>query len=96
MSGRDAIQVVDRAIEVDHLVTVVEEVPVDSVPQGAAWTSALLQLAAQVDACTLSVTGSPAQLNGGVGTACQAPGITRSRYPSGSGVDSRTKKTASA
>ena len=48
-SGRAAVQVVDRVIEVDRLVTVVEEVPVNTAPQGAAWTAALVQLATQVD-----------------------------------------------
>ena len=44
-SGRAAIQVVDRVVEVDRLVTVVQEVPVATVPQGAAWPAALAQLA---------------------------------------------------
>ena len=48
-SGRAAVQVVDRVIEVDRLVTVVEEVPVRAVPQGAGWPAALAQLVTQVD-----------------------------------------------
>ena len=36
-SGHAAVQVVDRVVEVDRLVTVVQEVPVATVPQGAAW-----------------------------------------------------------
>src|SRR5665647_2648481 len=48
-SGRAAVQVVDRAVEVDRLVTVVQEVPVATVPQGAAWPAALDQLATALD-----------------------------------------------
>ena len=48
-SGRAAIQVVDRVVEVDRLVTVVQEVPVATVPQGAAWPAALAQLATALD-----------------------------------------------
>ena len=48
-SGRAAIQVVDRVVEVDRLVTVVQEVPVTTVPKGAAWPAALAQLAAELD-----------------------------------------------
>ncbi|HEY5178296.1 MAG TPA: hypothetical protein VIJ07_00730, partial [Dermatophilaceae bacterium] len=36
-SGHAAVRVVDRVVEVDRLVTVVQEVPVATVPQGAAW-----------------------------------------------------------
>jgi len=49
-SGRAAIQVVDRAVEVDRLVTVVQEVPVPTVPKGAEWPAALAQLATALDA----------------------------------------------
>ncbi|MEO6144700.1 MAG: hypothetical protein ABIP19_12040 [Dermatophilaceae bacterium] len=48
-SGLAAIQVVDRVVEVDRLVTVVQEVPVPTVPQGAAWPAALTQLATALD-----------------------------------------------
>ena len=48
-SGRAAVQVVDRAVEVDRLVTVVQEVPVATVPKGAAWPAALAQLATALD-----------------------------------------------
>jgi hypothetical protein len=48
-SGRAAVQVVDRVVEVDRLVTVVQEVPVTTVPKGAAWPSALAQLATALD-----------------------------------------------
>jgi hypothetical protein len=48
-SGRAAVQVVDRVVEVDRLVTVVQEVPVATVPQGAAWPAALAPLATALD-----------------------------------------------
>jgi hypothetical protein len=48
-SGRAAIQVVDRVVEVDRLVTVVQEVPVPTVPKGAEWPAALAQLATALD-----------------------------------------------
>ena len=48
-SGRAAVQVVDRAVEVDRLVTVVQEVPVTTVPKGAEWPAALAQLATALD-----------------------------------------------
>jgi hypothetical protein len=48
-SGRAAIQVVDRAVEVDRLVTVAEEVPVTTVPKGAEWPATLAQLATALD-----------------------------------------------
>lgn len=48
-SGHAAIQVVDRVVEVDRLVTVVREVPVATVPTGAAWPAALAQLATALD-----------------------------------------------
>jgi hypothetical protein len=41
--------VVDRVVEVDRLVTVVQEVPVATVPKGAAWPAALAQLAIALD-----------------------------------------------
>ena len=43
------MKVVDRVVEVDRLVTVVQEVPVATVPQGAAWPAALAQLATALD-----------------------------------------------
>lgn len=48
-SGLAAIQVVDRVVEVDRLLTVVQEVPVATVPHGAAWPAALTQLATAID-----------------------------------------------
>jgi len=42
-SGRAAVQVVDR------VVTVVQEVPVATVPRGAVWPAALAQLASALD-----------------------------------------------
>jgi len=48
-SGRAAVQVVDRVVEVDRLVTVVQEVPVTTVPKGAEWPAALAQLATALD-----------------------------------------------
>ena len=48
-SGRAAVHVVDRVVEVDRPVTVVQEVPVVTVPQSAAWPAALSQLAAALD-----------------------------------------------
>ena len=48
-SGRAAIQVVDRVVEVDRPVTVVQEVPVPTVPKGAEWLAALAQLATALD-----------------------------------------------
>jgi hypothetical protein len=48
-SGRAAVQVVDRVVEVDRLVTVVQEAPVTTVPQGAEWPAALAQLATALE-----------------------------------------------
>jgi hypothetical protein len=48
-SGRAAVQVVDRVVEVDRPVTVVQEVSVATVPQGPAWPPVLAQLATQLD-----------------------------------------------
>jgi hypothetical protein len=48
-SGRAAVQVVDRVVEVDRLVPLVQEVPVNAVPKGAAWPATLVQLVTQVD-----------------------------------------------
>jgi hypothetical protein len=48
-SGRAAVQVVDRLVEVDRPVTVVKEVPVVAAPQGPAWPALLAQLAKQLD-----------------------------------------------
>ena len=48
-SGRAAVQVVDRAVEVDRIVTVVQEVPVATVPKGPAWPAALAQLVTALD-----------------------------------------------
>ena len=48
-SGRAAVQVVDRVVEVDRLVTIVQEVPVATLPRGAAWPAALTQLVTALD-----------------------------------------------
>ena len=48
-SGHAAIQVVDRVFEVERHVTVVQEVPVATLPRGAAWPAALAQLATAID-----------------------------------------------
>jgi hypothetical protein len=48
-SGRAAVQVVDRVVEVDRLVTVVQEVPVTTIPKGVEWPAALTQLATALD-----------------------------------------------
>ena len=48
-SGRVAVRVVDRVVEVDLSVTVVKEVPVATAPQGPAWPALLAQLAKQLD-----------------------------------------------
>jgi hypothetical protein len=48
-SGRAAVEVVDRVVEVDRPVAVVQEVPVNTVPKGAAWPETLVQLVTQVD-----------------------------------------------
>lgn len=48
-SGRAAVQVVDRVVEVDRLVTVFQEVPVTTVPKGAEWAAALAQLVTALD-----------------------------------------------
>ena len=48
-SGRAAVQVVDRVVEVDRVVAVVQEVPVATVPGGAAWPVALAQLVTALD-----------------------------------------------
>jgi len=48
-SGRAAVQVVDRVVEVDRLVPLVQEVPVNAVPKGAVWPATLVQLVTQVD-----------------------------------------------
>jgi hypothetical protein len=48
-SGRAAVQVVDRVVQVDRPVTVIQEVSVATVPQGPAWPPVLAQLATQLD-----------------------------------------------
>lgn len=48
-SGRAAVQVVDRAVEVDRLVTLIQEVPVTTVPKGAEWPATLDHLATALD-----------------------------------------------
>ena len=48
-AGRAAVQVVDRVVQVDRPVTVIQEVPVATVPHGPAWPPVLAQLATQLD-----------------------------------------------
>jgi hypothetical protein len=47
-AGRLAVEVVDRIIEVQVPVTVVEQVEVPTLPKGAAWADALHELARQI------------------------------------------------
>ena len=48
-SGLAAIEVVDRFIEVEKMVKVVERIEVPVAPTGAAWPAALTELARQID-----------------------------------------------
>ena len=48
-SGRAAVQVVDRVVQVDRPVTVIQEVPVATVPQVPSWPPVLAELATQLD-----------------------------------------------
>jgi len=48
-SGRAAVQVVDRVVEVDRSVAVVQKVAVNTSPKGGAWPATLVQLVTQVD-----------------------------------------------
>lgn len=48
-SGRAAVEVVDRVVEVDRPVAVVQKLPVNTSPKGAACPTTLAQLVAQVD-----------------------------------------------
>ena len=48
-SGLAAVQVIDRAVQVDRPVTVNERVEVEVVPHGPAWPHALAQLTEQID-----------------------------------------------
>lgn len=49
-AGAVAVMVVDRIVEVDKPVTVIEHVEVPTLPKGADWADALHELARQVDA----------------------------------------------
>ncbi len=49
-AGRLAVQVVDRLVEVEVPVTVIETVEIPTTPKGAHWISALHELARQLDA----------------------------------------------
>jgi hypothetical protein len=49
-AGRLAVEVVDRTIEVEKPVTVVEHVAIPTLPKGTGWVEALHELARQVDA----------------------------------------------
>ena len=48
-SGLAAVDVVDRFIEVEKQITVVERIQVTVPPSGAAWPAALTELAKQID-----------------------------------------------
>ena len=48
-AGRLAVKVVDRIVEVDKPVTLVETVEIPALPKGAGWAEALVELARQVD-----------------------------------------------
>jgi hypothetical protein len=50
-SGRVAVEVVDRLVQVDRTVTVIEQVA--SSPKGAGWVEALRELARQLDSGTV-------------------------------------------
>lgn len=49
-SGLAAVEVVDRFIEIERQVKVIERVEVTKPPTGAAWPAALSELAKQIDA----------------------------------------------
>ena len=49
-AGRLAVEVVDRVVEVDKPVPVVETVEIPTLPKGAGWVAALHELARQLDA----------------------------------------------
>ncbi len=48
--GDPAVRVVDRTVEVERVVRVVEQVEVPTLPKGPAWAPALHELARQLDA----------------------------------------------
>lgn len=48
--GNAAVRVVDRTVEVERAVRVVEQVEVPTMPRGAGWAPALHELARQLDA----------------------------------------------
>lgn len=73
-SGHAAIQVVDRVVEVDRLVTVAQEVPVTTVPKGAEWAAALAQLATALDTGRVYDRDLPAL---GQALACVADALER-------------------
>ena len=50
MSGALAVRVVDRVVEVERAVHVIEQVEVPTLPKGPAWAPALRELARQLDA----------------------------------------------
>jgi hypothetical protein len=59
-SGRVAVAVVDRLVQVDRTVTVIERVEVASSPKGGGWVDALRELARQLDAGTVYDRDLPA------------------------------------
>ena len=81
-AGRLAVEVVDRIVEVDKPVPVVEKVEVTTLPKGAGWVAALHELARQLDAGRVYDRDLPA-LAGALDTAIAAltrrPGLRRYR-----------------
>jgi hypothetical protein len=55
-----AVAVVDRLVQVDRTVTVIERVEVASSPKGGGWVDALRELARQLDAGTVYDRDLPA------------------------------------
>jgi hypothetical protein len=81
-TGAVAVRVVDRIVEVDKPVPVVQHVEVATLPKGAGWVAALHELARQLDAGKVYDRDLPA-LAGGVEELIAAltrrPGLRRHR-----------------
>jgi hypothetical protein len=63
-SGLVAVQIVDRTVEVERPVTVLEQVGIPTTPKGAGWADALHELAHQVDTGLVYDRDLPALLDG--------------------------------
>lgn len=63
-SGLVAVQIVDRTIEIEVPVTVIEHIEVPTTPKGAGWADALHQLAHQVDTGKVYDRDLPALVEG--------------------------------